>query len=45
MLIIGLVLTGCKSEIDKCVDALVKVAEQNEAYSRLTCLKAAAGKS
>ena len=41
-------LTGCQSEVDKCVDAQVKNYAKNnpniEAQARIACLRAQAGK-
>ena len=52
-----LMMSGCASEVDKCVDALVKVYKldfpkstqneiaEEEAQARMHCLKIASGKS
>ena len=38
-------LVGCQSEVDKCVNALVKeFGKTEEATARLMCLKAQSGK-
>ena len=50
--LVGLMLTGCKSEVDKCVEAGLdmvrargtEVTEWHKYNGRLVCLKAQAGK-
>ena len=45
--VVSLALTGCKSEVDKCVEALVKIKPNDlsqEGQARLYCLRAQAGK-
>jgi hypothetical protein len=40
-------LTGCQSEVDKCVEAIVKIDPKDiaqEGKARIACLKAQAGK-
>jgi hypothetical protein len=53
LLICVLTLLGCRSEVDKCTDAIVKMHEpyrdaadrsDQEGVARLGCLKAASGK-
>jgi hypothetical protein len=48
LLLTLLVLSGCKSEVDKCVDAFVKSQSDKsgaiEFAGRIICLKAQAGK-
>jgi hypothetical protein len=44
---ISIALMGCKSEVDKCVEALVKINPNDpsqEGKARLYCLRAQAGK-
>jgi hypothetical protein len=47
LLIMLLMLTGCKSEVDKCVDAFMKAQGDKsgavEYVGRISCLKAQAG--
>jgi hypothetical protein len=48
LLIMLLMLTGCKSEVDKCVDAFMRGSvdkgASQEFAGRIVCLKAQAGK-
>ena len=57
LMLVILMMSGCASEVDKCVDALVKVYKldfpkstqheiaEEEAQARMHCLKIASGNS
>jgi len=45
MLACSFCLTGCQSEVDKCVEALTKqFGKEQEGLIRIDCLKAQSGK-